>query len=118
MSKMKAPPSGVVADLAARPGEFERWSTKAIAAVRERLARADYNFGAKPARNFGAKPARQTQQTRIRDLLPIAFPPDGRPPSDLSLKAIKAALKPVFEKNGLKEPSTDSIARALGLRSS
>jgi hypothetical protein len=62
------------------------------------------------------KHGRGWQLDRIRDLLPIVFPPDGRVPSSLTLKAVKARLAPVFEKNGLKEPSTDSIARALGRR--
>ncbi|MCK1605461.1 hypothetical protein IVB02_29700 [Bradyrhizobium sp. 166] len=70
-----------------------------------------------PEYNSASKPKeRQTQQRRIRELLPAAFPPDGRPPVSFSLKAIKARLDPLFEKNSLTGPSTDSIARALGRR--
>jgi hypothetical protein len=63
-----------------------------------------------------AKPERQTQQKRIKDLLPKAFPPDGRVPDHFTLERIQKALRPLFVKAHLKVPSTDSIARALGRR--
>jgi hypothetical protein len=80
-----------------------------VMAARERLARAETVSA--------TKSKRRTQVTRIRELLPIAFPPDGHPPGRLSLKAIKGLLDPVFEKNKLPLPSPDSIARALDRRS-
>jgi hypothetical protein len=77
-------------------------------AATEQLARAEIVSA--------TKSKRRTQVARIREVLPIIFPPDGRPPIELSLKAIRTALWPVFEKNGLKPPSTDSISRVLGRR--
>jgi hypothetical protein len=73
--------------------------------------------------DFGApdNPERQAQKSgwqlkRIKKVLPILFPPDGRVPSNLTDKAVQRRLVPVFEKNGWKEPSIDSIARARGRR--
>ncbi|MGX9429724.1 MULTISPECIES: hypothetical protein [Bradyrhizobium] len=66
--------------------------------------------------SLGRRTQEGWQVRRIIDLLPEAFPPDGRVPSNFSLKVVQARLKPAFEKRGLKEPSTDSISRALGRR--
>jgi hypothetical protein len=70
--------------------------------------------------NGTAEPEQGTQQgwqaNRIKKLLSIAFPPDGRVPSNLTLQAIQTRLRPTFEKNGWKVPSTDSISRACGRR--
>jgi hypothetical protein len=62
-----------------------------------------------------SKPQRRTQQTRVKDLLPKAFPPDGHPPDDATLLGIQNRLRPLMKK-GSKIPSTDTIARALGRR--
>jgi hypothetical protein len=72
------PSQPLTADLSVtRPGvDVSKYLTTEFRAAVERLARADYVFA--------TKPERQTQQKRIRDLLPIAFPPDGRPPSNWS----------------------------------
>ncbi|SDJ91485.1 hypothetical protein SAMN05216338_107312 [Bradyrhizobium sp. Rc2d] len=51
----------------------------------------------------------------VKELLPKAFPPNGHPPDDFSLKAIQARLRPLVKK-GTKVPSPDSISRALGRR--
>jgi hypothetical protein len=64
-----------------------------------------------------AKPERQTQAAgwqldRIYEMLPIAFPPDGRVPSDLTHKAVQRRLEPLFKKKGWRLPSPDSIRRA------
>jgi hypothetical protein len=56
------------------------------------------------------------QLKRIKDVLLTIFLPDGRVPSNLTDKAVQARLVPVFEKNGWKLPSIDSIARARGRR--
>jgi hypothetical protein len=87
-----------------------------FAAAGERLARAVAGH------DITARPERQTREgwqlKRIKDLLPAAFPPDGRVPSNLTLQAIQARLLPAYEKKGWKAPSTDSIARACGRRES
>jgi hypothetical protein len=85
------------------------------AAAAERLRKSierDLNGTAEPEQGT----QRGWQVNRIKKLLSIAFPPDGRVPPNLKLKAVQARLAPVFEQNGLPEPSTDSIARAIGRR--
>ena len=103
----------------------DAWPVRACNAPLRKYRRGDFGAAAEGLRRAlaghgtTAKPERQTQEgwqiRRIKNLLPIAFPPDGHPPSDLTLQAIQTRLRPLFEK-GLKVPSTDSIARALGRR--
>jgi hypothetical protein len=62
------------------------------------------------------KPERVTQQTRVLQVLPTVFPPDGRPPTGFTLKQIQKCLEPEFKKQGWRLASTDTIARALGRR--
>jgi hypothetical protein len=75
-----------------------------------------YSLGDFAEQNSKAKPERQTQQKRIKDRLPEAFPPDGRVPDHFTLEQIQTRLRPLFAKADLKVPSTDTIARALGRR--
>ena len=62
------------------------------------------------------KPERVSRQTRVLQVLPTVFPPDGHPPIDLSLKQIQSSIEPEFTKQRLRLASTDTIARALGRR--
>jgi hypothetical protein len=62
------------------------------------------------------KPERVTQQTRVLQVLPTVFPPDGHPPIDLSLQEIQNRMEEEFKKRRLRLASTDTIARALGRR--
>jgi hypothetical protein len=62
------------------------------------------------------KPERVSQQTRVLQVLPTVFPPDGRPPTHLTDKQIQNRIEPEFSKRRWRLASTDTIARALGRR--
>jgi hypothetical protein len=78
-------------------------------AVRSAGARSDTNVGLEQRTKDG------WQIKVVKELLPKAFPPDGHPPDNFSLKAIQTRLRPLVKK-GTKVPSPDSISRALGRR--
>jgi hypothetical protein len=59
---------------------------------------------------------RVSQQTRVLQVLPTVFPPDGHPPIDFSQKQIQSIIEPEFTKRRWRLASTDTIARALGRR--
>jgi hypothetical protein len=68
-----------------------------------------------------AIPERQTQKRgwqldRINEVLQTLYPPHGRPPSNLTIKAVHRLIEREFEKKGRKPPGPDSVARALGRR--
>jgi transposase len=62
------------------------------------------------------KPERVSQQKRVLEVLSTVFPPDGRPPTGLTLKEIQNLIEPEFTKRCWRLASTDTIARALGRR--
>jgi hypothetical protein len=62
------------------------------------------------------KPGRVSQQTRVLQVLSTVFPPDGRPPTGLTLQQIQTCIEPEFTKRRLRLASTDTISRALGRR--
>ena len=62
------------------------------------------------------KRERVSQQTRVLQVLPTVFPPDGHPPVDLSLQAIQNRIEEEFGKRRWRLASMDTIARALGRR--
>jgi hypothetical protein len=110
------------AQLAPREAEEERIKAE-LSRATERLERSLSGLRA-TAKAHGlrptAKPERQSEKVgwqikHTKQLLLEAFPPDGHPPAHLTLQAIQNRLRPLVKK-GCKEPSTDTIARALGRR--
>jgi hypothetical protein len=97
------------------PDRPSLWLTKMTAGDQHVIAGADF-IQLLADQGIAAKQERQSQQQRIKNMLPKAFPPDGRVPSHFTLQAIQRELLPLFAEAGWKEPSTDSIARALGRR--
>ena len=90
-------------------------TVRAFKASLERLGRAVAGL------RGTAQPERQTQKRgwqldRITKVLPTVFPPDGRVPTNLTLKEVQTRLEPEFEKRGWKPPKVDSIARFLDRR--
>jgi hypothetical protein len=110
------------AQLAPREAEEERIKAE-LSRATERLERTLSGLRATaqtPGLRPTAKPERQSEKVgwqikHTKQLLLEAFPPDGHPPAHLTLQAIQNRLRPLVKK-GCKEPSTDTIARALGRR--
>jgi hypothetical protein len=68
-----------------------------------------------------AEPKRQSrgrawQLERLGEVVSIVFPPEGRVPAELKLKAVQDRIAPEYEKRNWTLPGTDSIARFLGRR--
>ena len=102
-------------------GASRRANWMAAAKMMERLS-ADVLFGERIDLAEACETAterkreRVSQQTRVLEVLPTVFPPDGHPPIDLTLQQIQNRIEPEFTKRRWRLASTDTIARALGRR--
>jgi hypothetical protein len=57
------------------------------------------------------------QISKVRDVLKeFVFAPDGRPPTDTSVKAVQTDVNRIFDAWGWKLASRDTVARAMGRR--
>lgn len=80
-------------------------------------SRRQMKAGLRPAMTSKAQPEKRGWQLdRLRDVLRIVFPPDGRVPRDLSHGAVRRLVAPEYEKEDWPLPSTDSVARVRGRR--
>ncbi|MCK1495038.1 hypothetical protein IVB14_32695 [Bradyrhizobium sp. 180] len=59
---------------------------------------------------------RTWQLDRLRGVLRVVFPPDGRIPANLTHGAVQRHVVPVYKEMGWKEPCIDTIARVRGRR--
>jgi hypothetical protein len=78
-------------------------------------AKADASFSAERPVQESSKGEDEDgwQVKHVKEALEKTFPPDGRPPLDLSRKDILKRIKPIFEAQGWKFASPESVGRAL-----
>jgi hypothetical protein len=81
-----------------------------IPRLMEAIARRDEQVGIKKREQGGR------QVTRVKEVLLELFPPEGRAPEQMTLKAIWKAVCDKFRERKWKLASRDSVARAIGRR--
>ncbi|MDI3565920.1 MULTISPECIES: hypothetical protein [Bradyrhizobium] len=84
---------------------------------RYKEGRRQTKAGPRPAMAPKAQPEKRGWQLdRLRDVLRIVFPPDGRVPANFTHGAVQGLIAPEYEKENWKLPSIDSIARVRDRR--